>query len=192
MEERQKMSWFIGVIVFMAFIIYPVRKKEKKRINHVPFYDYILAAVGAGSFFYYAINCEAIVAKASRITEIDIAIAIVGTLLLFEACRRVVGLPIVCVSAAFIAYAFLVVDRNPLRVIMYKLFYTTEGIAGTPLNVCASFIVLFIIFAGIRGKRRRLVRPDYVYYSKRVKNSIKAFAFIGIFAIMSIGKLLGA
>ncbi len=147
MEERQKMSWFIGVIVFMAYIIYPVRKKEKKKPNGVPFYDYILAVLGAGSFFYYAINCQAIVDKASRISEIDIAIAIVGTLLLFEACRRVVGLPIVCVSAAFIIYAFIVVDRNPLRVIMYKLFYTTEGIAGTPLNVCASFIVLFIIFA---------------------------------------------
>ena len=148
MEERQKMSWFIGIIVFMAFIIYPVRKKEKKRINHVPFYDYILAAVGAGSFFYYAINCQAIVDRASRINELDIAIAIIGTLLLFEACRRVVGLPIVCVSAAFIIYAFLVNDtKHPLRMIMYKLFYTTEGIAGTPLNVCASFIVLFIIFA---------------------------------------------
>jgi len=147
MEERQKMAWFIGIIVFIAFIIYPVRKKEEKKLNHVPFYDWIFAALGAGSFFYYAINCQAIVDKASRITEIDIAIAIVGTLLLFEACRRVVGLPIVCVSAAFIAYAFIVVDRNPLRIIMYKLFYTTEGIAGTPLNVCASFIVLFIIFA---------------------------------------------
>ena len=148
MEERQKMSWFIGIIVFMAFIIYPVRKKEKKRINHVPFYDYIFAAVGAGSFFYYAINCQAIVDRASRINELDIAIAIIGTLLLFEACRRVVGLPIVCVSAAFIIYAFLVNDtKHPLRMIMYKLFYTTEGIAGTPLNVCASFIVLFIIFA---------------------------------------------
>ena len=148
MEERQKMAWFIGIIVFMAFIIYPVSKKEKKRINHVPFYDYIFAALGAGSFFYYAINCQAIVDRASRINEIDIAIAVVGTLLLFEACRRVVGLPIVCVSAAFIAYAFIVNDsRYPLRMIMYKLFYTTEGIAGTPLNVCASFIVLFIIFA---------------------------------------------
>ena len=148
MEERQKMSWFIGIIVFMAFIIYPVRKKEKKRINHVPFYDYIFAAVGAGSFFYYAINCQAIVDRASRINELDIAIAIIGTVLLFEACRRVVGLPIVCVSAAFIAYAFIVNDtKYPLRMIMYKLFYTTEGIAGTPLNVCASFIVLFIIFA---------------------------------------------
>ena len=148
MEERQKMAWFIGIIVFMAFIIYPVRKKEKKRINHVPFYDYIFAALGAGSFFYYAINCQAIVDRASRINELDIAIAVVGTLLLFEACRRVVGLPIVCVSAAFIAYAFIVNDtRYPLRMIMYKLFYTTEGIAGTPLNVCASFIVLFIIFA---------------------------------------------
>ncbi len=147
MEERQKMAWFIGIIVFIAYIIYPVSKKEKKRLNHVPFYDYIFAVVGAGSFFYYAINCQAIVDKASRISELDIAIAIIGTILLFEACRRVVGLPIVCVSAAFIAYAFIVVDRNPLRVIMYKLFYTTEGIAGTPLNVCASFIVLFIIFA---------------------------------------------
>ncbi len=147
MEERQKMAWFIGVIVFMAYIIYPVRKKEKKRLNHVPFYDYIFAVAGAGSFFYYAINCQAIVDRASRINELDIIIAIIGTILLFEACRRVVGLPIVCVSAAFIAYAFIVTDRNPLRVIMYKLFYTTEGIAGTPLNVCASFIVLFIIFA---------------------------------------------
>ncbi len=147
MEERQKMAWFIGIIVFIAFIIYPVSKKEKKRINHVPVYDWIFAVAGAGSFFYYAINCQAIVDRASRINEIDIAVAIIGTLLLFEACRRVVGLPIVCVSAAFIAYAFIVVDRNPLRIIMYKLFYTTEGIAGTPLNVCASFIVLFIIFA---------------------------------------------
>ncbi len=148
MEERQKMSWFIGVIVFMAFIIYPVSKKEKKRPNRVPFYDYIFAVLGAGSFFYYAINCQAIVDRASRINELDIAIAIIGTLLLFEACRRVVGLPIVCVSAAFIAYAFIINETNhPLRMIMYKLLYTTEGIAGTPLNVCASFIVLFIIFA---------------------------------------------
>ncbi|MBR6531807.1 MAG: TRAP transporter permease [Clostridia bacterium] len=148
MEERQKMAWFIGIIVFMAFILYPVHKKEKKRPNHVPFYDYIFAVLGAGSFFYYAINCQAIVDRASRINELDIAIAIIGTLLLFEACRRVVGLPIVCVSGAFIAYAFIINETNhPLRMIMYKLFYTTEGIAGTPLNVCASFIVLFIIFA---------------------------------------------
>ena len=147
MEERQKMAWFIGIIVLFAFIIFPSHKKEKKRLNRVPFYDWIFAALGSGAFFYYAINCQAIVDKASRINEIDIAVAIIGILLLFEACRRVVGLPIVCVSAAFIAYAFFVVNRNPLRIIVYKLFYTTEGIAGTPLNVCASFIVLFIIFA---------------------------------------------
>ena len=147
MEERQKMSLFIGIIVFMAFILYPSHKKEKKRDNHVPIYDWVFAVLGSGAFFYYTINCQAIVDRASRINELDIAIAIVGTVLLFEACRRVVGLPIVCVSAAFIAYAFVVVDRLPLRTITHKLFYTTEGIAGTPLNVCASFIVLFIIFA---------------------------------------------
>ena len=147
MEKRQKMAWFIGIIVMFAFIIFPSHKKEKKKLNHVPFYDWIFAALGSGAFFYYAINCQAIVDRASRINELDIAIAIVGIILLFEACRRVVGLPIVIVSSIFIAYAFFVVNRNPLRVIVYKLFYTTEGIAGTPLNVCASFIVLFIIFA---------------------------------------------
>ena len=147
MEKRQKMAWFIGIIVMFAFIIFPSHKKEKMRENHVPFYDWIFAALGGGAFFYYAINCQAIVDRASRINEFDIVMAIIGTLLLFEACRRVVGLPIVIVSSIFIVYAFFVVNRNPLRVIVYKLFYTTEGIAGTPLNVCASFIVLFIIFA---------------------------------------------
>ncbi len=149
MEERQKMSWFIGVIVLMAFIIYPAHKKEKKRLNRVPFYDYIFAILGSGSFFYYAINCDAIVDRASRINKLDIAFAIIGAVLLFEACRRVVGLPIVCVSAAFIAYAFFTngIDYISVRTIMHKLFYTTDGLAGTPLNVCASFIVLFIIFA---------------------------------------------
>lgn len=147
MEKRQKMAWFIGIILMFAFIIFPSHKKEKMRENHVPFYDWIFAALGGGAFFYYAINCQAIVDRASRINEFDIVMAIIGTLLLFEACRRVVGLPIVIVSSIFIVYAFFVVNRNPLRVIVYKLFYTTEGIAGTPLNVCASFIVLFIIFA---------------------------------------------
>ena len=122
-------------------------KKEKKRINHVPFYDYIFAVLGAAPFFYYLINCQAIVDRASRINELDIAIAIVGIVLLFEACRRVVGLPIVIVSSVFIVYALATTSRFPLRNTVYSLFYTTEGIAGTPLNVCASFIVLFIIFA---------------------------------------------
>ena len=147
MEERQKMAWFIGIIVMFAFVIFPSHKKEKKRANHVPIYDLLFAAVGGGAFFYYAINCQAIVDRASRINELDIAVAIIGIILLFEACRRVVGLPIVIVSSIFIVYAFLKINRNPLRIIVYKLFYTTEGIAGTPLNVCASFIVLFIIFA---------------------------------------------
>ena len=64
MEERQKMSLFIGIIVFMAFILYPISKKEKKRLNHVPFYDYIFAVLGAAPFFYYLINCQAIVDRA--------------------------------------------------------------------------------------------------------------------------------
>ena len=32
MEERQKMAVFIGIIVFIAFVIYPTHKKEKKKL----------------------------------------------------------------------------------------------------------------------------------------------------------------
>ena len=33
-----------------------------------------------------------------------------------------------------------------LRNVAYKLFYTTSGVIGTPINVCYTYIVLFIIF----------------------------------------------
>ena len=35
---------------------------------------------------------------------------------------------------------------NALKNIVYKLFYTTSGVIGTPINVCFTYIVLFIIF----------------------------------------------
>lgn len=71
---------------------------------------------------------------------------------LVELCRRCVGVPILCVAGALVIYAF--VNRmsfNPdfyqaLKGIIYKLFYTTSGVIGTPINVCYTYIVLFIIF----------------------------------------------
>lgn len=55
--------------------------------------------------------------------------------------------------AALLVYAFyfFVVDRGmdlmlALRTVVYRMFYTTNGIIGTPINVCYTYIVLFIIF----------------------------------------------
>ena len=76
--------------------------------------------------------------------------ALIGIVFLFELCRRAVGLPILFVAGGFIAYAFIY--GKSLNSILYNLFYTTNGIPGTPLNVCSTFIVFFIILGAFLEK----------------------------------------
>ena len=61
-----------------------------------------------------------------------------------ELCRRCVGIPILCVAGVLLVYTFstgMGVER-----VLYTLFYTTGGVLGTPVQVCAKYIVVFIIF----------------------------------------------
>ncbi len=150
LPEQIRRASFIGILIFMAFILYPMKKEQASNINHVPWYDFLMGVVGAGCFFYYILNFEAIVAKAGRISALDIAIGVIAILILFEICRRVVGIPIIIVVLCFLAYAFI--SGFSLRRIIAHLFYTTEGVIGTPLGVCSTFIVLFIIFGSFLDK----------------------------------------
>lgn len=148
--EQIRRSSFLGLLVFIGFLIYPIRKSHAKRVNTIPWYDFIFAFTGGGAFFYYVLNFEAIVAKAVNIGPLEIAMGIIGTLLLVELCRRVVGMPILVVAGGFIVYAFY--SGHSVRRIVHQLFYTTDGIIGTPLGVAATFIVLFIILGSFLEK----------------------------------------
>ena len=150
LPEQVRRSSFLGAILLLSFLIYPARKKDSKIKNHFPWYDLVLGALGCIAYFYYTVNFTAIVHRAVAITPVDIGFALVGILVLFEACRRVVGLPILVVAGGFIAYAFI--SGYSLRRIVHQLYYTTDGIIGTPLGVCATFIVLFIIFGSFLEK----------------------------------------
>ena len=150
LPEQIRRSSFLGILVFMGFILYPIKRSHAQRVNHIPWYDYTFALVGGFSFFYYVINFEAIVAKAINIGPMEILFGVIGSLLLVELCRRVVGLPILVVAASFVAYAFI--SGHSLKRIVHQLFYTTDGIIGTPLGVCATFIVLFIILGAFLEK----------------------------------------
>ena len=142
-DERTRRASFVGLLILMAFSIYPISKKTRKRTNYIPWYDVVLGLLGSGSFFYFVINVQRIVAQAGRISTIDVVIGAIGIIILLEACRRSAGLPIVVVAAAFIIYSFTVKSVDDM---IFSLFYTTEGVLGTPINVCSTFIVLFIIF----------------------------------------------
>ena len=152
MDERARRPIFLGIVILLVFAYYPLKKGSTK-VNHIPWYDVVLALVGSFCYFFYPMNLEKIVDAGTRINKIFvvggvpllIVFAIVGTLILVECCRRVVGIPIICVSGVFVLYAFLGAGKD-LKTVMYNLFYTTTGILGTPIGVCSTYIALFVIF----------------------------------------------
>ena len=152
--KHTKLTTFMAFIMFMGYILFPAYKKQTKKINHVPFYDIILAIVGAGSFLYYTVFQEDIIFMSRRIGTLQIVIALIAILLLVELCRRAVGLPIIFVVGGFVAYAAIdAFSKNPdlaLRSLMYSLFYdVANGLFSTPVYVCTTFIVLFIILGAL-------------------------------------------
>ena len=146
-----RLAAFLAMIVFIGFLTYPVKKGHVK-VNFMPWYDIVLMLVGTACFLYFAFNALPIIKLATRIQTHHVIIGAIGILVLIELCRRCVGVPILCVLGALLVYTFYnQLSYNPslyqaLKNVVYKLFYTTNGVIGTPINVCYTYIVLFIIF----------------------------------------------
>ena len=150
-----RLSTFLGLIVLMGYLTYPLRKHHV-RPNTMPWYDIVIMLLGAGAFFYFRFNYTAFVTvytSASKLTPFTIALGVIGVLALAELCRRCVGLPILCVAGALLIYTFVNLLSQPDRTfsqvlarVVYTLFYTTGGVMATPIQVCLKFIAVFIIF----------------------------------------------
>ncbi|MCF2595310.1 TRAP transporter permease [Pseudoflavonifractor phocaeensis] len=141
---EQKLNIFLGLILIMGYLHYPIKKGITK-VNYMPWYDILIMVVGAFPFFYFAANANSVIQLATRVTKDPkmVVFAIVGILALMELCRRSVGIPILCVLGALLIYTFSSVRFGK---VIYDLFYTTSGVMGTPINVCQKYIVVFIIF----------------------------------------------
>ncbi len=141
-----RLSAFLGLIVIMGYLTYPAAKHHV-RPNSMPWYDVALMLLGAACFFYYCFSYKSlitVVTSASKMTPFHIAVGIIGILCLAELCRRCVGLPILCVVTALLIYTFA--SGQSLPRVVYTLFYGTSGVMATPVQVCAKFIAVFIIF----------------------------------------------
>ncbi|MBQ2960704.1 MAG: TRAP transporter permease [Oscillospiraceae bacterium] len=143
---EKRMTGFLALVIIMGFLTYPA-SKHHVRHNYIPWYDFILMAVGSSCFLYFCFSYDSLVrvlTSASRITDFQVIIGVVGILILMELCRRCVGIPILCVAGVLLIYTFS--TGIGIKRIIYTLFYTTSGVMGTPVQVCAKFIVVFIIF----------------------------------------------
>ena len=144
MMPEQKLNIFLGLVLILGYLHYPVRKGHT-RVNHIPWYDIVIMVLGAIPFFYFAANARSIIGLATKVTRdpMMVAMAVCSILAYMELCRRCVGIPILCVVGALMVYTFANVRFGK---VIYDLFYTTTGMMNTPINVCAKYIVVFIIF----------------------------------------------
>ncbi|MBR0038747.1 MAG: TRAP transporter permease [Lachnospiraceae bacterium] len=142
-DTRINRASFVGMIVACIYLLYPVSQKIEKRINHIPVYDLILAILSLICYGYFVFNCRYIIDVGMRLTPLMMYIGGLGVILTLEACRRATGIPIVIVASFFIIYGLM---NNSLKRVIYDLFYTTEGVIGTPIRACTAFISLFVIF----------------------------------------------
>lgn len=145
-----RLNIFLGLILIIGYLNYPIRKTSQK-VNHIPVYDIIIMLAGVIPFFYFAMNAESIIKLALRVTSprnpnyhIMITMAVCAILSTMELCRRCVGIPILCVVSSLMIYAFSTVRFGK---VLYDLFYSTgDGLRSIPIEVCAKYIVVFIIF----------------------------------------------
>ncbi|MCD5324647.1 MULTISPECIES: TRAP transporter permease [Pontibacillus] len=152
-------SIHLGFALMLIFLLFPARKKNLER-GKLGWYDYVLALLSVGIGAYWPLNYDQIVARAGEMTQVDFYVGILAILLVLEATRRAVGIPITVIAGLFLAYAywgrqmpdFLIHRGLDVDTIVQTMFFTTEGIFGTPLAVSSTFIFLFLLFGSFLVK----------------------------------------
>ncbi|NLG78691.1 MAG: TRAP transporter permease [Firmicutes bacterium] len=147
----------LGFGVLLAYLLYPA---SRRGIRKLAWYDVVLAVVGAFVMSYLVWNFKALLVRAGAYTTVDIIIGTIGILLVLEATRRVVGIPILVVVCCFLAYAyfgryvpgFFQHRGASIERLVGHMFFTTEGMFGIPLGVSSTFIFLFILFGAFLEK----------------------------------------
>ena len=154
-------SIHLGFALSLIFILYPARKKVgQKRRNKVPVTDILLSILAIGIGLYWPLYIDELVLRVGRVSSIDLVVGIIAILLTLEAARRAVGFPITIISSIFLVYAFfgpyfpgfLAHRGQNLDSIVQIMFFTTDGILGTPISVSATFIFVFLLFGAFLVK----------------------------------------
>ncbi len=142
----------------LIYLLYPARVSwPRDKIHPI---DVVFAILGAAAPLYIVVFYKQLVMRAGLVTTTDYIVGIIAILLILEAVRRVVGIPMVCVAILFLVYALygrqlpgVLAHRGAdLPTLVQHLFYTTEGIFGIPLGVSSTFIFLFILFGAFLEK----------------------------------------
>ncbi|WP_144461032.1 TRAP transporter permease [Siminovitchia fortis] len=153
------LSIHLGFALSLIFLLFPARRKAGRK-DRVAWYDVILAIISVGIGAYWPLMIETIVNRVGTLTTLDLTVGTLAVLLTLEATRRAVGLPITIIALLFMAYAyfgpsmpgFLAHRGLNFESLINTMFFTSQGILGTPLYVSATFIFLFLLFGAFLVK----------------------------------------
>lgn len=148
----------LGFALTFVFLLFPASRKLSKRT--IPFYDYILAGIAIVVGSYWVINYERLVQSLGQLQTMDFYVGLLAIVIVLEGARRAVGLPITIIAGLFLLYAFygrympdfMAHRGQSLDSIVNLMFFSTDGILGTPLAVSSTFIFAFLLFGAFLVK----------------------------------------
>jgi TRAP transporter 4TM/12TM fusion protein len=154
LNDTEARSLHLGIALFLAFLCFPLLKSQRQRI---PFYDWVLAAGGALAGGYFLLFYAELATRPGIPNLQDLVVATIGLVLLLEATRRAVGMPMTILALIFLAYIML--GRYLPDVIAHKgaswermlshQWLTTEGVYGVALGVSVGYIFIFVLFGSL-------------------------------------------
>ena len=157
-EAQIQRAIHLGFALVLVYLLYPARLSKRK--EGVKWLDVLFALLGLAVGAYVVVEYTDLMMRAGLPTTGDIVFGAVCILLVLEASRRVVGIPITIVAMFFLAYAYwgpyfpgMFAHRgfSYTRIITH-MYVTTEGILGMPVGVAATFVYMFILFGAFLHK----------------------------------------
>ena len=154
----------LAFALVLCFLIYPSNKS--KTDQPIKIYDYIFIGLSILATFYIVIDYEGLVNRQGILANVnlfgyeipyEVILGATGMVLLLEATRRAIGLPLVCIAVLFIIFSLFGQQMPDLiahaglsitRLVGYH-WLSGEAIFGIPISVSVSFIFLFVLFGSI-------------------------------------------
>ena len=145
---------FLGIALALTFLRYPWRRAASGRVSPL---DLLLVAASIAVAAYPILDYQQFVYRAARPTDLDVWLGTVCILLVLEATRRTIGWVLPAVAAGLLAYGhwgYLLPGPYghrgyDLDRMVGSLYVSLEGIFGVPLDVAATYIILFTIYGAV-------------------------------------------
>ena len=152
----------LGFALLLAFLIFPYARGKK-----VNFIDILIAIIGAICCLYIYVFYDQLVDRGGILLKINLSdnftipieliLGIIGILILLEATRRVIGVPLVVIAVCFLLFSYFgqyapdIISHGGLslkRLVGFQWF-DQEAIFGIPIGVSVDFIFLFVLFGAL-------------------------------------------